>query len=532
MTSEAPPAAPEAAAPQCPFPPPLCAALSGLLLVGAFPHLDWGGLAWVALVPLLSVFPLRRTRDAARCGFVFGLVFFAGLWYWMAVFAGHIIGGPLGLVIWLGASLSQTAVTAAFAVGAQLLSRRPNPWAFRLGVPALWAVGEWVRQFGTLGTDWGDLAYTQHLALPILQVTKLTGVFGLSALIVLGNLALVDLGRRRPGSGKFVAAVAATLCAALLFGTVTLRTERLRPTLVAAALQGDVNENVPWSPQYVQNTLGTFGALTRQAAARGASLVVWPETGFPGYLTVDPALRAQAAAMAQDNHTAMLIGGVDYVAGARKNANALFLMTADGALHGSYRKERLVPFGEYIPWRRWLPFLSALHLTVYDMVPGGVHQAPLDAGPPWGRIGAAICYDSTDGEILRRQVARGADLLAVSTDDTWFGRTAAARQHAACSAVRAAEDDRYLVRCAATGISQVIAPTGRVLAEAGLFRRAVVLAPVQPRHDLTPYARWGDWFVALSAACAALCLVFPRRHLPENGSAIQNRRMTVKGTVV
>ena len=139
-------------------------------------------------------------------------------------------------------------------------------------------------------------------------------------------------------------------------------------------------------------------------------------------------------------------------------------------------------------------------MTIYDMVPGTAHQPVLDAGAPVGKVGTAICYDSTDGEIMRRQVARGADLLVVSTDDTWFGRTAAARQHAACAAVRAAEDDRYLVRCAATGISQVIAPTGRVLAEAGLFTRHVVSAPVQARQDLTPYARWGDWFVAVCAA--------------------------------
>jgi apolipoprotein N-acyltransferase len=103
-------------------------------------------------------------------------------------------------------------------------------------------------------------------------------------------------------------------------------------------------------------------------------------------------------------------------------------------------------------------------------------------------------------------VARGADLLVVSTDDTWFGRTAAARQHAACAAVRAAEEDRYLVRCAATGLSQVIAPTGQVLSEAGLFTRRVVSAPVQARHGLTPYARWGDWFVAACAVGLIVCL--------------------------
>ena len=223
-------------------------------------------------------------------------------------------------------------------------------------------------------------------------------------------------------------------------------------------------------------------------------------------------------AQAVSNQQAMLIGSVEYDLSAQKSANTLYLIDAQGNLKGEYRKQRLVPFGEYVPLRKWLPFLDALHLSIYDMEPGGAHQLVLDAGPPVGKLGTAICYDSSDGEIVRRQVAQGADLLVVATDDTWFGRTAAARQHAAMAAVRAAEDDRYLVRCAATGISQVIAPTGQVLTEADLFTRQVVLAPVQPRHDLTPYARWGDWPVALCALILALFLLpqnwGPGGHLP------------------
>jgi apolipoprotein N-acyltransferase len=482
----------------------LWAALSGLLLVGAFPHLDWGWLSWVALIPFLRTFPHRRMRDAVGVGFVLGLVFFAGLWYWMGVFAGHVIGPALSMVIWLGAALSQTVTIMVFAVGAQVLSSKTNLWAWRLGVPALWAALEWARQFGVLGTDWGDLAYTQHLALVILQTTKLAGVFGLSFLIVLVNVALTEL---MGGTRRFPLAVGGVVLAALVYGGITLHAENLHPTFVAAALQADVNQDVKWTPQYAQNTLAAFESQAQEASRRDAKLVVWPETGFPGYLSTDPALREQASLMAIQNHEAMLVGTVDYDEAEKKNANSLFLVQADGTLGGSYRKQRLVPFGEYVPYRGWLPFLGKLQLTIYDMVPGEARQPVLDVGPPVGPVGTAICYDSTDGEIMRRQVAGGADLLVVSTDDTWFGHTAAARQHAACSAVRAAEEDRYLVRCAATGISQVIDPTGRVLTEAGLFTQRVVSAPVQARHDITPYARWGDWFVAVCAAGFAVCLL-------------------------
>ena len=150
-----------------------------------------------------------------------------------------------------------------------------------------------------------------------------------------------------------------------------------------------------------------------------------------------------------------------------------------------------------MPGREWLTFLEALHLTIYDRQPGAARQPLLNAGPDIGAVGAALCYESSYGWLTRAQVARGAGILVVATDDTWFGRTAAARQHAAASAVRAAESDRYLVRAAATGISQIIAPTGKVLAEADLFEPKVISAPVESRRTVTPYVRWGDWFVGV-----------------------------------
>jgi apolipoprotein N-acyltransferase len=491
------------------------AALSGLLLVGAYPSLDWGWLAWVGLVPLLATFPHRRLRDAVVVGLVFGLIYCGGVSSWVAVFAGHIIGRSLGIVVWLIATITQTATPLAVTLGAYALTRHPSRWAWRLGVPAVWTLGEWLRQFGPFGTGWGDLAYTQHAALTILQTTKLAGVFGLSFLIVLVNVALCELficfvaiQQRRPSpSPAFPFAVGLVVIAALLYGRVTIATEHLRPNFIAAALQANVDENVHWSPAYSAQTMAAFGQEAQQASSQGASLVVWPETAFPGYLASDPVLRSQAQMMAIQNHEAMLVGSVDYDFQRRQNFNALFLVKADGTLSGSYRKQQLVPFGEYVPFRRWMPFLTRLHLTFRDMEPGGPNQTLMDDGPPVGKIGVAICYESSNGEIMRRQVARGANLLVVSTDDTWFGRTAAPAQHADIAAIRAAENDRYLVRSAATGISEIFTPTGQVIAHAGLFQRRVVLAPVQSRHDLTPYTRYADWFVALCGLGLAWCVV-------------------------
>ena len=518
----------------------LLTAFSGLLLAGSLPHLDWGWLAWIGLVPFLAQFPFRNKRTAFWHGMTLGVFYLGVMAYWVGVFAGHIIGPALSVLGWALVTAYQAFYLGVFAVGAQWLAKR-GVWAWRLGVPALWAMVEWWRQSGTLGLGWGDLAYTQHLALPVLQVTKLTGIWGLAFLIVLVNVALAELvtglnpralkGQAPAFAGEeskclsaareggklhfkawgfspvsfpmFFGGVALLLSAALAYGFATIHTEHLAPTFTAAALQGDINQNVDQNAAYNARVVQTFNAQSRDAAARGATLVVWPETAYPGYLQNFDVNRMQVAAQLAQNRQTALIGGVEYDWNKRKNANSLLLMTPMGAVTGSYQKRQLVPFGEFVPGRRWMPFLESLHVTTFDMKAGADTQALLDGGPGIGKIGATICFESSYPRFLREQVRRGAGLLVISTDDTWFGRTAAARQHSAIAAVRAAETDRYLVRSAATGVSQVIAPTGQVLAEAGLFRPAVVAAPVQSRSTLTPYVRWGDWFIGFCAALLA-----------------------------
>ncbi len=486
------------------------AVLSGLLLIGAFPHLDWGWLAWVALVPFLLTFPQTRLRSALGLGALLGVVFFGGLLYWIGIFAAHAVGPALGVLALLIISIVQGVTLIAFAALAFGLRAMTNVWAWRLGVPAAWTLLEWTRQLGIPGMAWGDLAYTQHATLIPLQTTKLAGVWGLGFLIVLVNVAVAEAIQARRVT-KFAAATGLVLIGALGFGAWTLRTENLQPAYKAAALQGNIEQDVPQDAAYTRRVMQTFSRQEREAARQGAALTVWPETAFPGFLRYSGPLLSQVAGDAVRNRQTALVASVDEAAGSAEPTNTLFLVTPQGRIGGAYTKQRLVPFGEYVPFRRYLPFLEQMHMTEHDFQPGAPGQPLMDAGAPVGRIGAGICYDSTYGPVLREQTARGADLLVVSTYDNWYGRTAADRQHAAMSAVRAAENDRYLVRCAAAGVSQVIAPTGRVISEAGLYRQAVVIAPVQSRATRTLYVRWGDWFIPFSAGLLLTLLVVSAR---------------------
>lgn len=492
------------------------AVLSGLMMTGAFPHLDWGWLAWIGLVPILLTLPQLRLRSALAQAFIFGVAYFGGLLYWLMVCGAAVLGPGLGVIAWSIAVTAQCGVMMIFAAGAWWLARRPNRGAWLWGVPALWTVLEWVRQLGQLGTTWGDISVSQHAYLPLLQLSKLTGSWGVTFVVVVVNMALAEMLRRRfmPGAAgppdrtlvRFVAASLVLVGVVLVGGELVIGHEHLKPTYLAAALQPDVDPNVRWSGDrpadygYVASTMSAYVDAGSAAGREGASVVVWPEATFPGYLRDDP-LSSMLVREAIEYRQTILVGTPERYATGGPEGNAVTEISPDGVIGISYLKRHLVPWGEYVPFRNIFPILNALHLTLYDRKFGAPVQ-PLFSSPH-GPLGVVICYESSYPELTREEVARGASLLSIVTDDTWYGRTAAPYQHANFAVLRAVENDRYVLRAAATGISEIVDPTGRVIARAPLFTSKTLVEPVESRRDLTPYSRWGDWFVWVCAGLIA-----------------------------
>jgi len=493
------------------------------MFVLAFPHADVGWLIWVTFIPFLSIFPAKRYGYAILYSLMFGLLAYGGLLYWIEVFASHIIGPALASVGLLLAAVAQAIVVVGFGLGAQWLSSRKSSWAFYLGAPALWTIFEWIRQLGPLGVGWGDIAYTQHNFPVILMITRLTGVWGLGWLIMLANMGVLFLLRgNRDLRQQTVWATALALAVGYGFWQVKPDTPSPGHSIYAAALQPDISENVPWNgsrpadPRYIRLVMHTLDQQMANAEARGTVLCVAPETYFPGYPDLDPELRSQLNASLKSRQQTLLIGGNNFKPKAMADANSLFSIWPDGTTHGIYDKQQLVPFGEFVPFGKYLTFLNSLHVMVSDRPAGGSKQPLVDAGPYVGMAACAVCYESSYGRLTRDQVKRGAAIIVIITDDTWFGRTAAARQHAAIAAIRAAESDRYVVRSAETGISQIIDPYGRVLSEAGLFVPAVVVAQVEPKTTTTLYVEYGDWFIGVCFLLLAAGIVSGRGRRQKN----------------
>jgi len=476
-------------------------------MAGSFPHLDWGWLTWIGLVPLLLVLvlPQLRLRGALAMSFTFGVTYFGGLLYWLGICGAHVLGPGLGVLAWVIAVFAQTLVMLMFGAGAWWLSRRPNAWAWMLGVPALWTALEWVRQLGQLGTTWGDISVAQHANLEILQICKFTGPWGVTFLVVMINMLIVERIRMWQVRGTkwsqdrscFAVIVALLLSISIGFGRRLLQIEHLHPTFKVAALQPSIDPNVDWDssgrpadPNYVTSTMKAY---VDRGTSSGAQVVVWPETVFPGYLRDDPVLASIVVAEATSHKQTILVGTPERYPIGGPEGNALTVVSPAGVIGNSYLKRHLVPWGEYVPFRNLFPILSALHLTLLDRKFGDPVQ-PLFQSPE-GPLGSVICYESSYPELTREEVARGAGLLAIVTDDTWYGRTAAPYQHANFAVLRAVENDRYVVRAAATGISLIVDPNGRVIAQAPLFTPSTLVAGVEARHRLTFYSRYGDWFI-------------------------------------
>ena len=490
------------------------AILSGVLLFLSFPTLGHPAVAWLALVPLLVAVAHATPWQGLRLGAVAGVVHFAGTLYWIpAVMVDY--GGLPAPAAWLVHALLVTFLAlfpALFAAGAADLTARFGARAL-LFAPALWVTTELGRIHLFTGFPWALIGYSQVPFPAIAQAASIAGVLGVSALVVLVNAAVAYAAVAAPGAARTPVLVTAVLfLVTVAFGAWRLEDGsllRAGDPLRVAALQGDVRQDEKWNPLRSDAILETYLGQTRRAVASGAGLVVWPESATPFALDRDPRGEAVRAA-ARETGAHLLVGTTEVVRdGGTRYYNAAYLIEpGTGSTSGVYRKQHLVPFGEYVPLRRALFFVSPLVESVADFSAGTEPRTLPVGGSP---VGTAICYEIIYPGLVRELVLRGSRLLSTVTNDAWYGRSAAPYQHFQQATMRAIEQGRFLVRAANTGISGVIDPYGRVLARSGLFERAVVVEDVRLLDELTIYGRFGDAGAYAGAAIAALVLAGGRR---------------------
>lgn len=486
--------------------------LSGVLLVLCFPKPHWSLLALVALVPLLLALLGERHRLwLFLYGYVAGIAFLAGTMSW--IYDVMRIHGRLSPAAAAGVLALYLVVFGLFFglyswwVGE--VARRSRTLAL-LVAPVAWVAMELFRTHLITGVPWNLLGYALARHPELIQLASVTGIYGISFLLAVVNTALAAALLQRTRRTELVAAVAVVLVAALL--AVPARQPVAAPTATAVLVQTNIPQLTAYEPGWVmthQNELLELYRLTARAALdRPAppALILWPEVPAPLYFHYDPQLRAQLMGLAQATQSYLLVGIVDYRkdAGGREHPyNSAVMLAPSGELVGQYDKIHLVPFGEYVPWRWLLPFARGLVAEVSDFAPG-TSKRLLPGGR--GRVAVVICYEAIFSGLVASFVRRGADVLVNISNDGWFGRSAAAAQHFNMARVRAVETRRYLLRATNTGITAVIDPYGRLVAQAPADQRTVLIGDYAPRNEQTFYVRYGDWFawLCLLLALAAL----------------------------
>jgi apolipoprotein N-acyltransferase len=497
------------------------AVLSGILAGLAFPKSGLPFLVWISFIPLF--FLLSSPRSTPRRGFlngwIAGAVFYAVLLYWIPAVPAHYGGLPVvvSVLIYLVLVLFLALTWAGFGWTFSLIRRRRPALAF-WAAPFLWVSFEYIITHILTGFPWGVLGLSQARNVWFIQTAAVTGVTGISFVLILFQSMFVLSIReekRLPFAFGTILLVVVHLAGFLSLG----RPAETEDTFTAGVIQGNVSSDVYWTGTAAEEIRSLFErhlALTRQAADAGARLVLWPEFTVPLCFSCNDPMslefKGALSRFVQTSGTTLLLG-TNETSGPPENR--LYFNTAlslDPALATTrYFKMHLVPFGEYTPYKKIFGFIETVTHAVGEVTPGTEHVLH-----PFGRwrFGSPICYEVIFPDLVRRFTKAGANFLVTITNDGWYGRSSAPYQHFANAILRAVENRRPLVRAATTGISGFIDPYGRVVSETKIGEQTFLTGRVTPRTDLTPYARFGDWFSRMCLTAGALALIlalFKRR---------------------
>jgi apolipoprotein N-acyltransferase len=491
--------------------------LSAVLLNFSFPDFDIEPLAWFALAPL--IFSLRGAdkKRAFFYGLLFGVVFFGLGMSWMTNVS---VPGYLSLIFILSLFTAFFTLTAAaFSCIGRPVDTFSKKILFIFVISGLWTVSEYLRANLFTGFGWNLLGYSQYLNLPVIQIADLTGAYGVGFLIMAVNAAVyLSLRDALSGNSPLNPAglcVILFLLLSLFYGYNSIgQVENSREPLCVAVIQGNIPQEQKWDADYRGEIFEKYSSLTKRASARRPDMIIWPETALPGYPDDDD-LEPLISELISETGSYLFFGSptYEYAQGEYIYYNSALLFSPDGELAGEYRKVRLVPFGEYVPFEDKLFFLrGAIDKPIGNFRRGEEHKVfTLEKGEGKYRFSALICYEDIFPSLVRRFAQNGAEFLVNMTNDAWFGRSAAPYQHAQASVFRAVENRLPVVRAANTGLSCFIDKTGRITetvkSDEGreIFTEGYATGFIHAGGSTSFYASRGDVFVYLLFIMLPVC---------------------------
>lgn len=449
-------------------------------------------LAFIALLPLLYALEKYSYRNSFIPGFITGIVSYLGTIYWVVV-AMHTYGGIdiyTSILILLLFVLYLALYTGVFSLAVVTLDRKLSVPVY-LAAPIAWVLLEYLRGIALTGFPWSFLAHSQHNFPAFIQVASITGTYFISFLIAAINCLILFVFLKRPISKFFITVVCIMVSATIIYGITRLR-ETQEANLTTAIIQGNIRQDVKWDDAFKIKTISIYYHNTVRNGSN-VDFIVWPETALPLVFNEEVYVNQVIKTIPPLVNSPLLFGTI----WKDRNGNlynSSYVLGKNGDVNGIYNKEHLVPFGEYTPLIRYLPFLQKITAQGAGFASGEGH-APIITST--GKVGILICYEGVFPYITNETVRKGAQFLVNLTNDAWYERTSAAFQHLAFYVFRAIETDRYVLRAANTGISAIIDPRGRITKRTPIFQEQVLKGNFALRDTTTFYVRYSDYFILM-----------------------------------
>jgi len=489
----------------------LLAVISGLMCVGSFPDINLNGLAWIALIPLFYALSNATDKQSFFVGWLFGAVHTIGVCYWVfyamhensnagfwvsLIFLIIVAGGGIGLYF---ALFSYAANRAVYRINSELLTA--------VAISSAWVVMEYCRAHFFTGMPWTLLGHSQYQWTRLIQVSDVTGVYGISFVLVMTNYCLfraITCWPDKKISMTRLIPAGALITVILVYGSIRIsaftkpQPVGTSPAMTVAVIQGSVPQNNKWRKEKAAEILSDHLRLTENALQQKVDLFIWPETSVSSYL--EEKIPLSLTRLLCRYNTMCIIGGPRYM-GKQGNYtfyNSAYFLNKNGIID-IHDKQHLFPFGEYFP----LGFIDILNLRyAAPRQYSAGHEITLFETPA-GRAGILICFEAIFPGLVRKIVNQGAEILINISNDAWFGKTSAHSQHFSMDVFTAVSFRRHFIRAANTGISGFIDPAGIARKQLPQFEKGISLYSPQAVKTISHYCRYGDIFALL---CFLVCV--------------------------
>lgn len=488
--------------------------LSGAFFIAGFPH-EFAliptipHLIWVAFIPLFIAVRIASTpREAFLIGYLFGVIVNSALLIWLMSF------GPMPVIL---LALVFSLIFAFITLFAWYMFDRVNPLHWWWMLPTFSAAILFFVGVGFWGFPWVYPAYSLAKSPLFIQTCDIGGVTLVNWLIVFINIAVYQMliGAKHKHVLTRTAVIAITISiAAATYSVIRISSVETGESMTVALVQGGIESDVEWTEQYNLIARRTYIAATERALkSESADLIIWPESSIGDIVSRDYkfSIPLQVRLLPEKLASPLLFGTL--TAGKNAYYNSAVLIDEQGEIAGVVDKSVLIAFGEVLPFRRVVRFVpfpwGEVDIDRLDSM--SLIQVPIETQEGVYRrinLATAICFDSVKPYILRDKTKRGAQLIAIITNNSWYKKPSGTEQHRMMDVFRAVENRRWTIRVSTTGVSHVVDPAGRIVAETDQFRYASLIERVELLDDQTIYTRFGDWFGWSCLICAVFCFIW------------------------